>query len=81
MPMRGHPLDWLQGNPKLERKFLVVVLCLLVCLYHGHFACYFESFFRPSSPDSGKFWVCRYSTDCISVFGLLLVAAARVTVP
>ena len=73
MPMRG--------NLKLDRKFLVVVaLCLFACLLIAWPLCLlFWKFFCPSCPDSDKFWVCRYSTDCISVMVLLVVPAGAVT--
>ena len=60
---------------------MVALLCSLACrpVQQGHFAYYIESFSLPNPPppNSGKYCVGTYSTGCVIVTVLLVVATQR----
>ena len=72
------PCNWLESKPRLAGNYSwLLCVCLLAGLEHDILLAVLKSF--PSlSPNSGKYQVGRYSTDCINVSVPLVVAPIRV---
>lgn len=75
-----HPLDWFGGNLEFGREFLMGALCLLADLWYSHFACCIDYIFSclHSPTIMVNIRVVKYSSDCISMTVLVMVAAQRV---